>query len=52
MKAVVLFALLDFALASEDCPVLTCGDLEDGVCATISDDGNTVTFNENGCDDD
>jgi hypothetical protein len=51
MKAVVLFALLGFALAL-DCEVYTCGDLEDGVCATISDDRNTVTFNENGCDDD
>jgi hypothetical protein len=51
MKAVVLFALLGFALAL-DCPVYTCGDLDDGVCATISDDESTVTFNENGCDDD
>jgi hypothetical protein len=51
MKAVVLFALLGFALAL-DCPVYTCDDLDDGVCATISDDQSTITFNENGCGDD
>lgn len=52
MKAVILLGLLGFALASLDCSTYVCGDLDDGVCATISADGNTITINENGCPDD
>ena len=43
-----MFSVLGFALSLE-CPEYMCGDLEDGVCAIISDDGDTISINENGC---
>lgn len=49
MKALLLHALLGVAFGSMDCPVYVCGDLADGVCSTISEDGNVITINENGC---
>ena len=49
MKAVVLLGLLGFALGAKDCVEYVCGALEDGVCASLSADGNVATINEDGC---